>query len=49
MVSMTTTVFLRSSQRLLVTLDPRPRLLSSGIMVLPWREFCARLWAGEVL
>ncbi|MCX7001951.1 MAG: hypothetical protein NTV22_01610 [bacterium] len=36
-------------KRLLVTLDPRPRLLSSGIMVLPWRVFCARLWAGEVL
>ncbi len=36
-------------QRLLVTLDPRPRLLSCGIMVLPWREFCARLWAGEVV
>ncbi len=36
-------------RRLLVTLDSVPRLLESGIEVLPWREFCSRLWAGEVI
>jgi len=36
-------------KRLLVTLDPRPRLLSSGIMVVPWREFCGRLWSGDII
>lgn len=34
---------------LLVSLDPRPRLLDDGIEVLPWRDFLSQLWAGEIV
>ena len=33
---------------IVVSLDPKPRLLD-GILVLPWREFLKRLWAGEII
>jgi hypothetical protein len=31
-----------------VSLDPAPRKMGD-ILVLPWREFCRRLWAGEIV
>ena len=33
---------------LVVSLDTAPRRLQGGITVLPWREFCRRLWAGDL-
>lgn len=39
----------RVKQSLLVTLDPVARKLESGVLVLPWREFCQRLWKGELV
>jgi predicted AAA+ superfamily ATPase len=33
---------------IIVSCDPVPRMLSGEIEVLPWREFCLRLWAGEL-
>ena len=34
--------------RILVCLEPQPRLLENGILVLPVMEFLRRLWAGEL-
>jgi predicted AAA+ superfamily ATPase len=34
---------------ILVSLDPKPRQLENGILVLPWREFLDRLWNGEII
>jgi predicted AAA+ superfamily ATPase len=33
---------------LLVSRDPRRRKTEDGIEMLPWRDFCAELWAGEL-
>ena len=33
---------------LVVSLDTAPRRLQGGITVIPWREFCRRLWAGDL-
>lgn len=33
---------------LVVSLDSTPRRLPGGITVLPWKEFCGRLWAGDL-
>jgi predicted AAA+ superfamily ATPase len=35
--------------RILVCLEDRPRMLESGILVLPVLAFLSRLWAGEIL
>ena len=35
--------------RILVCLEERPRMLDSGILVLPVLEFLRRLWAGDFL
>ncbi|MCI0585230.1 MAG: AAA family ATPase [Planctomycetes bacterium] len=32
-----------------VTLDTVPRKFEDGTLVLPWREFCARLWDGDLV
>ena len=37
------------SQCFLVSQDPNPRKTEDGILILPWREFLARLWAGEII
>ena len=34
---------------ILVSLEPRPRLLDDGIEVMPWGEFLAQLWGGAVV
>ena len=36
-------------QRVIVSLDKAPRLTSEGVLVLPYREFVARLWRGELV
>ena len=33
--------------RILVCREPRPRDVE-GIVILPWQEFIARLWSGEL-
>ena len=34
---------------IVVSLDPAPRKLESGILILPWQIFCTKLWAGEII
>lgn len=34
---------------IIVSLDPLPRTLGTGITVLPWREFLNQLWAGQII
>jgi predicted AAA+ superfamily ATPase len=36
-------------QRLVISRDPFPRKLDSGITVLPWQVFCEMLWSGEIV
>jgi predicted AAA+ superfamily ATPase len=38
----------RPRRALLVCNEPAPRVVD-GVQILPWREFLARLWAGDVL
>jgi hypothetical protein len=38
----------RNVAAILVCTEPAPRVVD-GVEVLPWREFLARLWAGDVL
>jgi uncharacterized protein len=38
----------RVGKAVLVTLDPRPRE-TDGVLVLPWRTFLGKLWAGELI
>jgi len=33
---------------LLVSQDPHPRKTAGGILILPWRDFLGRLWAGNL-
>jgi predicted AAA+ superfamily ATPase len=39
----------RPRRSIVVSLEPRPRLLDGGIEVLPWRDFLTALWAGELV
>jgi predicted AAA+ superfamily ATPase len=34
---------------ILVSLDASPRKTEDGILILPWKEFLARLWGGEII
>lgn len=34
---------------ILVSLEPRPRLLDDGIEIMPWGEFLSQLWGGNVV
>ncbi len=36
-------------KRMVVSLEKTPRLLESGIEILPWKIFLERLWGGEIL
>ena len=36
-------------KRVVVSLDPRPRVTEDGIEILPYAEFTQRLWAGDLL
>lgn len=36
-------------QPLVVSLDERTRQLQNGIQVVPWRQFCRKLWADELI
>lgn len=39
----------RCQRRLIVSRDPVPRKLQSGVEILPWQVFCQMLWAGEII
>jgi len=39
----------RVKKRLVVSLDPQPRVTDDGIEVLPWAVFTRRLWQGDLL
>jgi len=39
----------RCRKSFIISKEPRPRRISSKITVLPWRDFCAMLWAGDIL
>jgi len=34
---------------IIVSLDPRPRALQNGILVLPWNHFLQKLWNGDII
>jgi predicted AAA+ superfamily ATPase len=36
-------------RRIVVGREERPRTTEDGIEILPWRDFCARLWSGDIL
>jgi len=35
-------------QSILISCDPRPRL-TNGVLILPWKDFLARLWSGQII
>lgn len=35
-------------QYFIVSRDPFPRKLQNGIQIIPWQQFCARLWQGDI-
>lgn len=39
----------RPSRAIVVSLDPRARILNEGIEVLPWKAFLNQLWSGQLL
>lgn len=38
----------KTKHSIIVSLDPKPRL-SDGILILPWKDFLEKLWAGEII
>jgi len=38
----------RCKKSIIVSRDPFPRKLQSGIIILPWQEFCNQLWDGDI-
>jgi predicted AAA+ superfamily ATPase len=36
-------------QKIIVSRDPVPKKLDSGILVLPWKYFCEQLWDGAII
>jgi predicted AAA+ superfamily ATPase len=38
----------RPERSILVTLEPRPRLLGDGVETMPWQHFLRHLWAGQI-
>ncbi|MBI5605730.1 MAG: ATP-binding protein [Deltaproteobacteria bacterium] len=39
----------KTKRRILVSCDPKPRLVSSQIEILPWKIFLEDLWAGKII
>ncbi|MBN2384204.1 ATP-binding protein [bacterium] len=39
----------RCGKMLIVSRDPLPRKLDSGITILPWHTFCQQLWNGDII
>ena len=38
-----------TKKAIIVSLDPKPRQLDQGILVLPWEKFLQDLWSGELI
>lgn len=38
-----------SKKKIIVSRDPIPKKLDSGIHILPWKYFCERLWDGDII
>ena len=38
-----------TKRSIVVSLDPKPRQLDDGIVVLPWASFLNKLWNGELI
>ena len=36
-------------KKIIVSRDPFPKKLDSGILILPWKHFCEQLWDGEII
>jgi len=34
---------------IVISKEPQPRKISPDIFILPWRDFCERLWEGEII
>ena len=34
---------------IIISREEGPRMLSDGILILPWKEFLARLWNGKIV
>lgn len=39
----------RCQKSFIISREPMRRKISSNITVLPWKDFCAMLWAGEII
>lgn len=39
----------RIKKKIIVSRDPIPRELDSGIHILPWKNFCDQLWDGDII
>ncbi len=39
----------KPQRAILVSRDAAPRLTDDGIEILPWKQFCAMLWAGQII
>ncbi|MGB3977021.1 MAG: DUF4143 domain-containing protein [bacterium] len=37
------------TKKIIVSRDPFPQKLSSGITILPWQNFCEQLWGGDLI
>ncbi len=37
------------NQAIAVSLDPQARKTDDGTLILPWKDFLRRLWAGEII
>jgi hypothetical protein len=38
-----------NAKYILVSLDPKPRKTSDGILILPWKDFLENLWANKII
>jgi predicted AAA+ superfamily ATPase len=39
----------KAKKALIVSLDAKPRVLANGITILPWLDFCQKLWNNEIV
>ncbi len=39
----------RCKKCFIISREPTPRKLESGVIVLPWRQFCDMLWGGDII
>jgi predicted AAA+ superfamily ATPase len=39
----------KSKKKIIVSRDPAPKKLDSGILIMPWKHFCDQLWDGDII